>query len=101
MSTTPDYTKAAQQRILRLADLLAGHELAGLEPGAIAKAIGTSNSNVTRDLDNLRRAGWAELHPGGKTWRLTPHVIELGRRYSAGLMQGRQRLDDLERRYGL
>lgn len=99
--STPDYTHAAQQRLLQLVDLLAGHELAGLEPGAIAKAIGTSNSNITRDLDNLRRAGWAELHPNSKTWRLTPHVIELGRRYSSGLLQGRQRLDDLERRYGL
>lgn len=104
MSATPTptiYTNASQQRLLRLVDLLAGHELAGLEPGAIAKALHTSNSNITRDLDNLRTAGWAEPHPNGKTWRLAPHVIELGRRYSTGLLQGRQQLSDLERRYGL
>ena len=94
------YTNAAQQRLLQLIDLLAGHELQGLEPGAIAKALHTSNSNTTRDLDNLRTAGWGEQTPQGGRWRLTPHVIQFSLRYSANLHAGAQHLRDTEQRYG-
>lgn len=34
MSRTTSYTNAAQQRLLQLIDLLAGHELAGLGASA-------------------------------------------------------------------
>ena len=63
MTRTTSYTNAAQQRLLQLIDLLAGHELAGLAPTEIARALGCTAPVVTRDLDNLRTAGWAELHP--------------------------------------
>ena len=59
MSRTTSYTNAAQQRLLQLIDLLAGHELAGLAPTEIARALGCGAPVVTRDLDNLRTAGWA------------------------------------------
>lgn len=64
MSRTTDYTNAAQQRLLQLIDLLAGHELQGLAPAEIAKALNASPSVVTRDLDNLRTAGWGANAPG-------------------------------------
>ena len=100
MSRATNYTSAPLQRQLQLIDLLAGHELQGLEPGAIAKALGCTASVTTRDLDNLRTAGWAELHPNGKTWRLTPHVIQIGLRYSASIQAGVQNMRDLVQRYG-
>ena len=99
MSRTTNYTSAPLQRQLQLIDLLAGHELQGLEPGAIAKALGCAASVTTRDLDNLRTAGWAELHPNGKAWRLTPHVVEISLKHAAALRAGRQELNDVERRY--
>lgn len=100
MTRTTSYTNAAQQRLLQLIDLLAGHELAGLAPTEIARALGCTAPVVTRDLDNLRTAGWAELHPGGKTWRLAPHAIQISLRYAAGLQAGSQNLRDTQRRYG-
>ena len=100
MTRATDYTNAAQQRLLQLIDLMAGHELQGLTPGEIAKALAVNGSTVTRDLDNLRTAGWAELHPGGKTWRLAPHAIQTSLRYAAGLQAGSQNLRDTQRRYG-
>lgn len=100
MTRSTDYTNAAQQRLLQLVDLLAGHELQGLEPGAIAKALGCTAPVTTRDLDNLRTAGWAEQTPLGGRWRLTPHVIQHGLRYSAALQAKAQDLRDLEQRYG-
>ena len=38
MTRATDYTNAAQQRLLQLIDLMAGHELQGLTPGEIVKA---------------------------------------------------------------
>jgi DNA-binding IclR family transcriptional regulator len=100
MTRATNYTNAAQQRVLRLIDLLAGHELQGLTPTEIGRALGSAAPLVTRDLDNLRTAGWAELHPGGKTWRLAPHAIQISLRYAAGLQMGAQNQRDTQRRYG-
>ena len=51
-----DYTNDAQQRILRLITLLAGHEITGIAPADIARQQDCAASMVTRDLDNLRTA---------------------------------------------
>ena len=95
-----NYTNPAQQRLLRMVDLLAGHELHGLAPGEIAKALVIGPSSVTRDLDNLRTAGWAEQTPQGGRWRLTPHVIQISLRYATALNAGAQRWRDMQQRYG-
>ena len=100
MTRAPDYTNAAQQRLLQLIDLLAGHELQGLTPGEIAKALAVNGSTVTRDLDNLRTAGWAELTPKGDRWRLTPHVLQISLRYATALNAGAQQWRDVQQRYG-
>ena len=95
-----NYTNPAQQRLLRMVDLLAGHELHGLAPGEIAKALVIGPSSVTRDLDNLRTAGWAEQTPQGGRWRLTPHVIQISLRYATALNAGAQQWRDTQQRFG-
>ena len=100
MTRATDYTNAAQQRLLQLIDLMAGHELQGLTPGEIAKALAVNGSTVTRDLDNLRTAGWAELTPKGDRGRLTPHVIQISLRYATALNAGAQQWRDVQQRYG-
>lgn len=99
MSRTTDYTNAAQQRLLQLIDLLAGHELQGLEPGAIAKALNCPASRVTADLDNLRTAGWGEQTPQGGRWRLAPHVVQISLRHAAAIRSGEQHLKDVVQRF--
>ena len=94
-----DYTNEAQQRLLHLVDLLAGNELAGLAPSQIARSLDCNPSTVTRDLDNLRTAGWAEQTPR-ELWRLTPHVIQMSLRFGAALAASRQELADVTGRYG-
>ncbi len=94
-----DYTNAAQQRLLQLVNLLAGHELQGLATSQIARAQACNASVVTRDLDNLKSAGWAEQTPKD-LWRLTPHVIQLSLRFSAALAAAPQEIADVARRYG-
>ena len=71
MTRATNYTSPAQQRLLQLVDLLAGHELQGLANVEVARALNCSAPMALRDLDNLRTAGWAEQTPLGR-WRLAP-----------------------------
>lgn len=66
-----DYTNAAQQRILKLVLVLFGDVAKGYKPAVLAKALGCNPPVITRDLDNLRTAGVAELDEATGNWRLT------------------------------
>lgn len=99
MSRATDYTNAAQQRLLQLIDLLAGHELQGLAPTAIARALNCSGAVVTRDLDNLRTAGWGERTPDQERWRLSPHVVLISLKHAAGIRAGQQNINDVVQRF--
>mgnify|MGYP001329477413 CR=1 FL=1 len=97
MST--DYTNEAQQRLLRLVLALAGHEVHGLAPSQIAAAVGCSASMVTRDLRNLRDAGWAEQVPETGHWRLGPAPVQVAMRHMAALDKAENRLGEIRQRY--
>jgi DNA-binding IclR family transcriptional regulator len=92
------YINAAQQRVLKTLMLLAGHEVMGLAPGEIAKAIRTNPSNVTRDLANLREAGLAEPLDSG-AWRVTPRMGQLALRILNALGEARKRVDEVAQRF--
>ena len=72
MSTSPPNT--SQQRILALILHLFGDVVGGYAPGALAKALETTPSNITRDLANLAHAGLAEKVPATGHWRLTSRL---------------------------
>ena len=93
-----DYTHEGQQRILKLITLLAGNEVEGLAPSQVAKLQGCSASMVTRDLDNLRTAGYAEQLPSG-TWRLSPQLVQIAVRHASALGDAQRRLDDIKHRF--
>jgi DNA-binding IclR family transcriptional regulator len=96
---TTNYINEPQQRLLQLIDLLAGHEIQGLAPSEIAKAMRCSAPQVTRDMENLRHAGWAERTPKGDRWRLSPHPIQLAIRHAQALSDGKRALDDVAQRF--
>lgn len=100
MTRKTNYTNAAQQRLLQIIDLLAGHEVLGLPPSEIARAVGCSAAVVTRDMDNLQLAGWAERTPKGERWRLTPHPIQISVRCAAGWAEAEKDLKDIAQRFG-
>ena len=100
MSRATDYTTAAQQRILQLQLALFGDVVNGYPPSKLAELLNVSASAITRDLDNLRTAGWAELTPKGDRWRLTPHVIQISLRYATALNAGAQQWRDTQQRFG-
>lgn len=94
-----DYTNDGQQRILRLVNLLAGHEITGIAPADIARQQGCPASMVTRDLDNLRTAGFAELVPETGRWRLAPQVVQIALAHMAALDRAESRLAETRQRY--
>lgn len=93
------YINAAQQRVLQIIFRLAGHEIEGIAPSELAGAIRTSASNITRDLANLREAGFAEPLDNGR-WRLTPRVVQISLAASAAFAKAQDRLDEARQRFG-
>ncbi|MCW5657413.1 MAG: hypothetical protein KIT60_06900 [Burkholderiaceae bacterium] len=94
-----DYTHEGQQRILKLITLLAGNEINGLAPGEIAVLQGCSASLVTRDLANLREAGYAEQVPHNKQWRLSPQIVQIAVRLQMELGRAEQHLTETRGRF--
>lgn len=94
------YVSENQQRLLRLIQLLAGHELEGLAPGEIAKQNDCQPTQVTRDLANLKHFGWAEQIAATGRWRLGPDIVRIASRHMALLDKAERRLDELKSRFG-
>jgi DNA-binding IclR family transcriptional regulator len=94
------YACEPQQRLMRLIQILAGHEMNGLAPGEVAKLNDCSASVVTRDLDNLRTFGWAEQLPETGRWRLGPDIVRIATRHMTALDRADRKLGELRSRYG-
>jgi len=92
------YINAAQQRVLAIVFRLAGHEIEGIAPSELASAVHTSASNITRDLANLREAGFAEPLDSGR-WRLTPRVVQISLAASTAFAKAQDRLDEARQRF--
>lgn len=92
------YRNEAQQRLCKLITLLGGHEVVGVAPGALAKALETNPSNVTRDLWNLKEAGFAEEMAGG-AWRLAPRFARIAVSFFNQLDSAQARIDEVRQRY--
>lgn len=93
------YRSEPQQRILQLVMLLAGHELIGLPPSQIARSLGCTASQVTRDLANLAIAGLAEKVPDTGYWRLSPQIVQVALRHMRTLQNAEQQLRDVQARF--
>lgn len=98
MSKTHQYHNVAQERALRALLILAGHEVDGLPPSAIAKALKASPSIVTRDLWNLQHAGFAEQLANGQ-WRLGPKPVQIAIAFNRGLAEIQAKAAEITNRY--
>lgn len=93
------YNNAAQERGYAVLLVLAGNEFTGLTPSDIAKAIGTSASNITRDLGVLQKVGLAEQLVETGRWRLGPKLVQVALSFQLHLDKSRRRLDEINQRY--
>lgn len=97
MATTArktDYTNDAQQRILRLVLMMFGDVATGYKPTALAQALRCKPSTITRDLDNLKTAGVAELDEKTTCWRLTELFPQQADKVWATMGRAGRTLDD-------
>ncbi|MDK2598635.1 hypothetical protein [Pseudoalteromonas obscura] len=72
------YLSPQVQRTLKAIELMAGHEVYGIEPKKLAKLVGCSGSDLTRVLANLEHQGWAEkLTTNTQRWRLNKKPVHI------------------------
>lgn len=72
------HTDNAQVRVLRLVETLCKNPVIGLANKDLAEALGYSRPNVSRDMDTLIAAGWAEQLADGK-YTITTKALALFR----------------------
>ena len=96
MSDDIKYTNDGQQRILSLLRTLAGHEITGISPGQLAQMQACSPALITRDLANLKQAGFAEQVPDTQLWRLAPQLVQISLAHAAALAKAQKRLDEVQ-----
>lgn len=96
---TTSYTNEGQQRILRLINVLSGHEITGRAPSDLARETDCTASTITRDLANLKEAGFAEVVPETGCWRLSPQLVQIAIRHMAALDRAAQRLEEVRSRF--
>lgn len=99
MSDATKYISEQQQRLLKLVLTLAGNEIEGLAPGEIAKLVDCHASQVTRDLANLKHAGWAEQITTTGRWRLGPMPVQMAMRHMTALDRAESRLNEIKHRF--
>lgn len=96
--TLSAYTNDAQQRILSILMHMCNDVVRGYTPGAIARAFEVSGATATRDLDNLRTAGLAEVDELG-TWRITPRMAQQALKVMTSLDRAEQKLAETRQRF--
>ena len=99
MSTKP--LAGSIKKTCDLFRLLSGHELQGLAPGEIAKALGVSPSWVSINLPALAATGYVELIEETNRWRLGVQFVRIAVTVSTNLNQAKRQLDDLSNRYAV
>lgn len=99
MSRDTDYTNEAQQRLMRVVLALFGDVIAGYPPSVLCKAVGCSASVITRDLDNLLTAGWAERLETTGHWRLTPRLPQQAIKVFAAIDRAQREVDEARNRF--
>ena len=93
------YDNAAQQRILRIALMLGGHELHGIAPKDLADSLCVSGGTITRDLHNLREAGIAEQIQETGRYRLGPKLVQVAIAHMTAMDRAQRSLDEIKNRY--
>ena len=97
---TPKPLAANLRKALELLRLLAGHEVLGLAPAEIAKALGVSPSWVSINLPAIEaETHFVERVAGTNRWRLGVPLVRIAFTVQRNLAQERERLEGVARRY--
>lgn len=85
-------------RVLSMVEVLSGHVVHGMSNAELAQATGCTPSQVTRDMQELIRHGWAEQTQQGR-FRVKATFGRLSLRVLADIDAAENRLSNLRRNY--
>lgn len=90
------------RKTCELLRLLAGHELLGLAPGEIAKALGVGAPWVSVNLPALAaETGFVERIEGTNRWRLGVPLVRIAFTVSTNYSRATKTLEDIGKRYAV
>ncbi len=104
MATTEKVAKLPThtRKTCELFRLLSGHELLGLAPGEIAKALGVGAPWVSVNLPALSaETGFVERVDGTNRWRLGVPFVRISVTVTTNLSAAKRRLDEVSQRYSV
>ncbi len=78
---------------------LFGHEITGIECNTLAQQLGSTRSQVFKDLTTLEAAGLAEQLPN-KNWRVSPQLSRQITLIINNFRAAKARIDETWKRYG-
>jgi DNA-binding IclR family transcriptional regulator len=99
MNAERKYTNEAQQRLLQVVMLLGEDVINGLSPTQIAKALNVPAPYITRDLDNLKTAGWAVQSEETGRWTLGAKAGALGVKVMTSIDQAERKVSEARNRF--
>lgn len=94
-------TAGAMRKANALYRLLAGHEVMGLAPGEIAKALGVAPSWVSINMPLLAADGFVERVADTNRWRLGVAFVRIALTVSTNLNAAKRQLEELSQRYAV
>lgn len=88
----------SQARIFVETEILCQNHTVGLANKELAKAVGTSETNICRDMALFELYGWAEKNANGR-WRLSPKFGGISGQVAKSYQKARLSLSEDEARY--
>lgn len=88
----------SQARIFVITEILYQNHTAGLTNKELARAVGTTETNVCRDMALFEQYGWAERNASGR-WRLSPKFGGISGQIVKSYQKARLSLSEDEARY--
>ncbi|ATE60146.1 hypothetical protein [Thauera sinica] len=92
------HVNASQVRILKLMEVLAGHEITGMHLRDAARLAGESASTTCRDLQAAAAAGWVRRVDDVR-YALSPRPIQLLTHFLWALEAAKAQIQETEQRY--
>ena len=88
----------SQERIFAITEILSENHTDGLPNKELARAVGTTETNICRDMALFEKFGWAERNAHGK-WRLSPKFGGISGHIKQSFQTARLLLSQEEARY--
>lgn len=85
-------------RALKIIKVLAGQSLHGMTPSEIAKAIGDSNVNCHRSLQDLISEGFAVQYAHNQRYALSTACLAIATAYNLEMAQAQERIHSIQQR---